>query len=122
MAETLMSVMVDTGPKNATELGAPFFQATVATAIEFDVEVILTARVRELAEKGVAEKLYVKEGPPKSAHDFIRDAHEAEVHFKVRTPALERWWNDLIPEIEETIGGAYVIQQAMDERLVSFTH
>ncbi|KPK20323.1 MAG: 50S ribosomal protein L33 [Betaproteobacteria bacterium SG8_41] len=122
MAETLMSVMVNTDPKIATELGAPFFQATVATAMEFDVEVILTARARELAEKGVAEKLYVKEGPPKSAHDFIKDAHEAEVHFKVRTPALERWWNDLIPEIEETIGGAYVIQQAMDERVVTFTH
>ncbi len=122
MAETLMSVMVNTGPKNATELGAPFFQATVSTAMELDVEVILTARARELAEKGVAEKLYVKEGPPKSAYDFIKDAHETEIHFKVRTPTLERWGNDLIPEIEETIGGGYVIQQAMDERVVSFTH
>ncbi len=122
MAETLMSVMVNTGPKNATQPGVPFFQATVATAMEFDVEVILAARARESAEKGVAEKLYVKEGPPKSAYDFIKDAHEAEVHFQVRTPTLERWGNDLIPEIEETIGGGYVIQQAMDERVVSFTH
>lgn len=122
MAEKLMIVMVNTDPRNAEELGAPFFQATVAAAMEFEVEVILTARAGELAKKGVAEKLFVKAGSPKSVYDFMKDAHEAGVHFKVCTPTLELWGNDLIPEIEETVGGAYVIQQAMDERVVTFTY
>lgn len=122
MADKLMIVMVNTDPGNAAELGAPFFQAAVAAAMDYDVEVILTGRAGELAKKGVAEKLYVKQGLDKSVYDFIKDAHEAGVHFKVCTPTLELWGNDLIPEIEETIGGAYVIQQAMDDRVVTFTY
>ncbi len=122
MADKLLIMMVNTDPSNGSELGAPFFQATVAAAMEYEVEVILTARSGELAIKGVAEKLFVQEGSPKSVYDFIKDAHEAGVKFKVCTPTLELWGNDLIPEIEETVGGAYVIQQAMDEDVVTLTY
>lgn len=122
MRNKLLIVMVNTDPRDGPELGAPFFQATVAAAMDYEVEVILTGRAGELAQKGVAEKLYVKEGSPKSVYDFIKDAHEAGVHFKVCTPALELWGNDLIPEIEETVGGAYVIQQAMDDDVVTLTY
>jgi predicted peroxiredoxin len=122
MADKLMIVMVNTDPRNAAELGAPFFQAAVAAAMDYEVEVILTGRAGELAKKGVAESLYVKEGVGKSVYDFIKDAHEAGVRFKVCTPTLDLWGNDLIPEIDETIGGAYVIEQAMDDRVVTFTY
>ena len=122
MAGKLMIVMVNTDPSDPAELGAPFFQATVAAAMEYDVEVVLTGRAGELAVKGVAEKLHVKEGSPKSVYDFMKDAHEAGVKFKVCTPTLELWGEDLIPEIEETVGGAYVIAQAMDDDVVTFTY
>jgi predicted peroxiredoxin len=122
MADKLMIVMVNTDPANGSELGAPFFQATVAAAMEYEVEVVLTGRSGELAVKGVAEKLYVQEGSPKSVYDFIKDAHEAGVKFKVCTPTLDLWGSDLIPEIEETVGGAYVIGQAMDDNVVTFTY
>ncbi|HAN56589.1 DsrE/DsrF/DrsH-like family protein [Sulfuriferula sp.] len=122
MADKLMIMMVNTDPANPSELGAPFFQATVAAAMEYEVEVILTARSGQLAIKGVAEKLFVMEGSPKSVYDFMKDAHEAGVHFKVCTPTLELWGDDLIPEIEETVGGAYVIQQAMDDDVVTLTY
>jgi predicted peroxiredoxin len=122
MADKLLIVMVNTDPRDGPELGAPFFQATVAAAMEYEVEVILTGRSGELAIKGVAEKLHVKEGSPKSVYDFIKDAHEAGVKFKVCTPTLDLWGQDLIPEIEETVGGAYVIGQAMDDDVVTFTY
>lgn len=122
MAEKLMIVMVNTDPRNPEELGAPFFQATVAAAMDFEVEVVLTARAGELAKKGVAEKLFIKPGSPKSVYDFIKDAHEAGARFKVCTPTLDLWGTDLIPEIEETVGGAYVIEQAMDDNVVTFTY
>ncbi|MBI4190125.1 MAG: DsrE family protein [Betaproteobacteria bacterium] len=122
MRNKLMIIMVNTDPANGPELGAPFFQATVAAAMEYEVEVILTGRAGELAKKGVAEKLFVKPGSPKSVYGFIKDAHEAGVHFKVCAPTLELWGNDLIPEIEETVGGAYVIQRAMDDDVVTFTY
>ena len=122
MADKLMIVMVNTDPRDPAELGAPFLQATVAAAMEYEVEVVLTGRAGELAVKGVAEKLHVKEGSPKSVYDFMKDAHEAGVKFKVCTPTLELWGEDLIPEIEETVGGAYVISQAMDDDVVTFTY
>jgi predicted peroxiredoxin len=122
MASKLMIVMVNTDPSQPAELGAPFFQATVAAAMEYEVEVILTARAGELAIRGVAEKLHVQPGSTKTVYDFIKDAHEAGVKFKVCTPTLELWGNELIPEVEETVGGAYVISQAMDDDVVTFTY
>lgn len=122
MADKLMIVMVNTDPGNAAELGAPFFQATVAAAMDYEVEVVLTGRAGELAKKGVAENIYVKEGSSKSVYDFIKDAHEAGARFKICTPTLDLWGNDLIPEIDEIVGGAYVVQQAMDDRVVTFTY
>lgn len=122
MADKLLIVMVNTDPSNPSELGAPFFQATVAAAMEYDVEVVMTGRAGELAKKGVAEKLFVQEGSPKSVYEFIKDAAEAGVKFKVCTPTLDLWGDDLIPEIEETVGGAYVISEAMDDDTVTFTY
>lgn len=122
MADKLLIIMVNTDPSNPSELGAPFFQATVAAAMEFDVEVVMTGRAGELAKKGVAEKLFVQEGSPKSVYEFIKDAHEAGAVFKVCTPTLDLWGDDLIPEIEETVGGAYVISEAMDDDTVTFTY
>ena len=122
MADKLLIIMVNTDPNNGAELGAPFFQATVAAAMEYEVEVILTGRSGELAVRGVAEKLLVKPDSKQTVYDFIREAYEAGVKFKVCTPTLDLWGDDLIPEITETIGGAYVISEAMDDNTVTFTY
>jgi len=122
MADKLLIVMVNSDPANPSELGAPFFQATVAAAMEFEVEIILSGRSGELAKKGVAEKLRDQQGNPKTIYDYIKDAHEAGVVFKVCTPTLDLWGDDLIPEVEETVGGAYLISEAMDDDTVTFTY
>lgn len=122
MADKLMIIMVNTDPSKHSELAAPFFQATVAAAMEYQVEVILTGGAGELAKAGVAEKLFVQEDSSKSVYDYIKDAYEAGVIFKVCTPTLELWGDDLIPEISETVGGAYLISQAMDDSTVTFTY
>lgn len=122
MADKLLIIMVNTDPNNGAELGAPFFQATVAAAMEYDVEVILTGRSGELAVRGVAEKLFIKPDSKQTVYDYIREAYEAGVKFKVCTPTLDLWGDDLIPEITETIGGAYVISEAMDDNTVTFTY
>ena len=65
MAKKLIIIMVNTDPRNGEELGAPFFQATVAAAMDYEVEVVCTATAGQLMKKGVAEKLFVKPGSPK---------------------------------------------------------
>ncbi len=122
MADKLMLVMVNTDPKNNSELGAPFFQAAVAAAMDYEVEVVLTGRAGELAFKGVAEKIAVVEKEGKTVYDLIKEAHEAGAAFKVCAQALEHWGDELIPEIEETVGGAYIITEAMNDATVTFTY
>jgi len=122
MADKLLIIMVNTDPEHGPEMGAPFFQATVAAAMEYDVEIILTGNSGKLAKKGVAENLYVQEGSNQTVYDIMREAHEAGVKFKVCTPTIELWGGDLIPEISETVGGAYVISEAMDDNTVTFTY
>lgn len=122
MPDKLMIIMVNTDPTNPSETGAPFFQATVAAAMDYEVEVIMTGRAGELAKKGVAEKLYIHKDNSKTVYDFICEAAEAGVVFKVCTPTLDLWGDDLIPQISETVGAAYVISEAMNGNTVTFTY
>jgi predicted peroxiredoxin len=110
--------MANTDPKNGEELGAPIFQATVAAAMEYEVDVICTATSGRLMKKGVAENLFVKEGSPKSVYDFIKDAHEAGAKFYCCSPNLDLFdmtTDDLIPECEGIVGGAHLIEEVMEE-------
>jgi predicted peroxiredoxin len=125
MAEKLIIVMANTDPRNGEELGAPIFQATVAAAMDYDVDVICTATSGRLMKKGVAEKLFVKEGSPKSVYSFIQDAHEAGAKFYCCSPNLDLFdmtKEDLIPECEGIVGGAHLIEEVMEEdvRVLSY--
>ena len=117
MASKLIIVMVNTDPRNGEELGAPFFQATVAAAMDYEVDVICTATAGQLMKKGVAEKLVVKPGSPKTVYDFIKDAHDAGAKFYCCSPNLDLFdmtEDDLIPECEGIVGGAKVIEDIME--------
>lgn len=118
MAKKLIIVMANTDTRNGEELGAPIFQATVAAAMDYEVEVVCTATSGRLLKKGVAEKLFVKPGSPKSVYDFIKDAHEAGVKFFSCSPNLDLYdmtKEDLIPECAGIIGGAHLIEQVMED-------
>lgn len=122
MSNKLLIIMVNTDPGTPAAVSAPFFQATVAAAMEYDVEVILTGRAGELAIKGVAETITLPQDSSRTIYDIIKDAHEAGVHFKTCVASVEQWGDELIPEIEETVGGAYLISEAMDDDTVTFTY
>jgi predicted peroxiredoxin len=117
MAKKLLIIMVNTDPRNGEELGAPFFQATVAAAMDYEVEVVCTATAGQLMKKGVAEKLRIKPGSPKTVYDFIKDAHGAGVKFSCCSPNLDLFdmtEADLIPECYGIVGGAHVIEEVME--------
>jgi len=125
VAKKLVIVLANTDARNEEELGAPFFQASVAAAMDFEVEVICTATAGRLLKKGVAEKLHVKEGSPKTVYDFIRDAHEAGAKFFCCSPNLDLFnmtKDDLIPECAGVVGGAYLIEQVMEDETKVLTY
>ncbi|MEE2525746.1 DsrE/DsrF/DrsH-like family protein [Hyphobacterium sp. HN65] len=125
MADKLVIVMANTDPRNGEELGAPIFQATVAAAMDYEVDVICTATAGRLMRKGVAENLVVKEGSPKTVYDFIKDAHEAGVTFYSCSPNLDLFdmtEADLIPECSGIVGGAHLIEEIMEEDVKVLTY
>jgi len=116
MAGKLLIVMANTDPRHGEELGAPLFQASVAAAMDFEVEVICTATSGQLMKKGVADALFVKDGSAMSVYDFIKDAHAAGVKFYCCSPNLDMFdmkKEDLIPECSGIVGGAYLVEQVM---------
>lgn len=125
MAKKLIIIMANSDPRNGEELGAPIFQASVAAAMSYTVEVICTATAAKLMKKGVASKLNVKHGDAKSIYDFIKDAHGAGVKFYCCSPALdvfEMHQEDLIPECSGVVGAAHFIEEIMsgDARVLSY--
>lgn len=122
MADKLLIILMNTDPTNPSELGTPFLQASVAAAMEYDVEILLTGRAGELAKPGVADQLRFTQDSSKTVHDLIRDAVDAGAKLKICASNLELWGDDLIPEVDETVGAAYIISEAMDDDTVTFTY
>ncbi|EAR20595.1 hypothetical protein NB231_07347 [Nitrococcus mobilis Nb-231] len=122
LASKLLIIMVNTDPMNCPELGAPIMQATVAATMEYDVEVIFSGISGRLALRGVAENLRIHEGANKTVYDLIREAQAAGVVFKVSSTTIDIWGGDLIPEISEPVGSAYIISEAMDNDTVALSY
>lgn len=118
MARKLFIVLINTDPRNAEELGAPFFQAAVAAAMDYPVEVICAGTAGRLMKKGVAESLCVKAGTGRTVLDFIREAHAVGAKFFACSANLELFdmsEADLIPECSGLVGWANMIAQLMED-------
>ena len=121
----LLIVLMNTDPRNAEELGAPFYYAAVAAAMDHQVDVICTAAAGKLMLNGVAAALHVKPGDPKTVHDWIKEAHDQGARFWACPANLELFDKaeaDLIPECSGLMGAAAMIQDIMDGecRVLSF--
>ncbi len=113
----LIVVLANTDPRNPEELGAPFYYAAVAAAMDHEVDVLCTATAGRLMLKGVAEKLHVKPGDPKTVYDWIKDAHEHGARFwacPANLDLFDKSEADLIPECAGMMGAAAMIQDIMD--------
>jgi len=118
----LFVVMANSDPKNPEGFYAPLFQATVAAAMSHEVEVVFTGSSGELAVKGKADEVELNIETHRTMYDVIKEAHRVGVVFKVCTPSLKLWGEDLIDEIDETVGAAYVVAEAMEDDTVTFTY
>ncbi len=120
MADKLLIIMANSDADSVLAIASPVIQATVAAAMEFEAEIIFTGHCVKVVTPGVAEKLKLKDG--RSVIDLMREAAEAGVKIKVCATGLEYWGDEVIPEVEETVGSAYIISEAMDEETVTFTY
>jgi predicted peroxiredoxin len=113
----LLIVLVNTDPRNVEELGAPFYYAAVAAAMDHEVDVLCTATAGRLMLKGVADKLRIKADNPKTVYDWIKEARDQGARFWACPANLELFDKseaDLIPECSGLKGAAAMIQEIMD--------
>ena len=122
MAEKLIIVLANSDPAYPLEVIPPLVQANVASAMSYEVEVILSGRCACLATADVAARLRLDSDPPRTVLDLIREAVDNGARFKLCAPLGKAPEGELIAEIGETIGAAYVISEAMNEDTVVFTY
>lgn len=118
MSKRLLIVLVNTDPRNGEELGAPFYHAAVAAAMDYRVDVVCAAAAGKLLQKGVAEALTVKPGSTVSVYDWIKKAHEAGAKLwacPANLDLLDIGREDLIPECSGLMGAAAMIQGIMED-------
>ena len=118
----LLIIMSNSDPATPEGCYAPLFQATIAAALSHDVEVVFTGLSGSLAIIGTAENAEVNLESHQTIYDIIKEAHKAGVVFKACNTSLKMAGEELIEEVEERVGAAYVIDEAMDDSTVVFTY
>jgi len=119
--EDKVLIVMTSGPDTPRRCATPFFFATLAVAMDYDVTMFFTIDGTLLLKKGVAETIYPKAGG-KPVSDFLKEAMEAGVKFTACTASTEL--HDLKPEdlIDgvQMVGGASMWQMAEDSKTLTF--
>lgn len=112
MPKRLLIILANTNPDRPADAVAPLRQ--VIAAAGYRTEVIIAGRAGGLAFRSLCDP---------ELYQLIRQAHRNGTLFKVCTTALDvQPGGELIPEIAEIVGGAYIISEAMDEDTVTLTY
>lgn len=122
MADKLLIVMMNADPEDGPALVPPLNQACIAAAMEFEVEIVFTGRAGKVIQRGVAEKVRASEKSEKTVYDILKQAHNSGVKIKACAPVIEEIGENTIDELDEIVGGAYIISEAMDADTVTFTY
>ncbi len=125
MAHKVVIMLLNASPDVPATLGAPFFQAAVAAAMDLEVEIYFAARTAALLRKGVAETLFPGREQSKSLYDFMQDAHRAGARFYLCGGAMKEHGitdDNAIPELDGVRGGAAFIGAAVGDGVLTLTY
>lgn len=117
MADEKILIVMTSGPDTPRRCATPFFFATLAAAMEYEVTMFFTIDGTLLLKKGMADTVFPKAGG-KPVRGFIQDALDAGVKFTACTASMElhdMTTDDLIDGIK-MVGGAYMWQLAEDAK------
>lgn len=115
-------IIMTSGPDTPRRCATPFFMATLAAAMDYEVSMFFTIDGALLLKRGAADEIFPKEGG-RSAGAYLQDALDAGVRFTACTASMELHGltaEDLIDEVE-LVGGATMWQMAEESMsVVSF--
>jgi predicted peroxiredoxin len=119
--EDKILIIMTSGPDTPRRCATPFFFATLAAAMDYEVSMFFTIDGTLLLKKGMAETIYPKAGG-KPVSDFLKDAMEAGVQFTACTASMELHdltAKDLIDGVK-LVGGASMWQMSEDSKTLTF--
>jgi predicted peroxiredoxin len=119
--EDKILIIMTSGPDTPHRCATPFFFATLAAAMDYEVSMFFTIDGTLLLKKGMAETIFPKAGG-KPVSDFLKDAMEAGVKFTACTASMELHdlkQEDLIDGIK-MVGGATMWQMSEDSKTLTF--
>lgn len=119
MADDKVMLIMTSGPDTPRRCATPFFFASLAAAMEYEVTMFFTIDGTLLLKKGMAETIFPKAGG-KPVSDFIQDALDAGVTFlacSASTELHDLQPSDLIDGVK-MVGGASMWQLAEDCKTV----
>lgn len=125
MADKLVIMLLNLDLDRPGTLGAPFFQATVAAAMDLEVEIYFAAQTTRLLRQGVAEQIHPGEAQEKSVYRFMQDAHEAGCRFYACAGAMGEHGLTLenaIPELDGMRGGGAFIGEVAEDNVATLTY
>jgi len=122
MDEDKILIMMTSGPDTPRRCATPFFMATLAAAMDYDVTMFFTIDGTLLLKKGLAATVFPKAGG-KSVEFYLNEALEAGVKMTACTASTELHGlaaADLIEDVK-MVGGASFWQLAEEAKnVVSF--
>jgi uncharacterized protein len=119
MADDKVLIIMTSGPDTPRRCATPFFFASLAAVMEYDVTMFFTIDGTLLLKKGMAETIYPKTGG-EPVSKFLREAMENGVKFLACTASTELHDlqpSDLINGVK-MVGGATMWQLAEDSKTV----
>jgi hypothetical protein len=117
MADDKVLIVMTSGPDTPRRCATPFFFASLAAAMEYEVNMFFTIDGTLLLKKGMAETVFPKKGG-KPVSGFIQDAIDAGVNMLACTASTELHDlqpSDLIDGVK-MVGGATMWQLAEDAK------
>ena len=119
MADDKVMIIMTSGPDTPRRCATPFFYASLAVAMDYEVTMYFTIDGTLLLKKGLAETVFPKAGGQPASY-FIKDALENGVKFVACTASTELHDlqpSDLIDGVK-MVGGATLWQLAEDCKTV----
>ena len=113
--ENKILIVMTSGKYDPRRCATPFFFASLAAAMDYEVEMFFTIDGTTLLQKGVAETVYPREGGENVAK-YLNDCVDAEIPFYCCTASMELHGlvkEDLIDGVK-LVGGATMWELADD--------
>ena len=113
-------MVLTSGPGTPERCAAPFFFASGAAAMGYDVSMFFTMQGTQLLKRGVAETVCARQGG-RPISEFIRNALDAGVEFFVCSASLElndMTPDDLIEEVDNLVGSVFLTERGLESDLV----